>query len=256
MNNDYTNTDLLIQYLDGELSTEEKLKVETELKNNSAMQQELENLALSKDAVKTFGLKQKVAAIHKEMMSEMAATEKTSNHGLVRKIVRISMKIAASLLLVMLGLGVYQYATVSPDKLFAENYQPYAASISRGAEETNVMEKAYQQKNYTVVISQFNTLNSADQKENFLAGQAYLASNNYKKAIECFNKILLLNAAKKATSFNDDAEYYLALSFLKDKNLKSAYPLFTTIHNNSAHLYNDKVNNSFMRQLKLLEWKY
>jgi tetratricopeptide (TPR) repeat protein len=255
MNNDSINTDLLIQYLDGELSPEEKIQVEIQLKNNTALQQELETLAISKDAVKTFGLKQKVAAIHKEMMSEMAATEKTSGTGLVKKIIRTSMRIAASLLFVLLGFAVYQYATVSPDKLFMENYQPYTASISRGGEETNGMEKAYQQKNYAAVISQFNILTNADQKEIFLAGQAYLASNSYKKAIECFNKILLLNTANKTTGFNDDAEYYLALSYLKDKNIKSAYPLFTTIHNNSNHLYNDKVNSSFMRQLKLLQWK-
>jgi tetratricopeptide (TPR) repeat protein len=256
MNDNYINTGLLVQYLDNELSTEEKLQLENQLKNNTAMQQELENLALSKDAVRTFGLKQKVAAIHKEMMNEMTSTQKISSPGLVKKMVRISMKIAASLLLVMLGLGVYQYATVSPDKLFAENYQTYALSVSRGAGATDAMEKAYQQKDYGAVIKQFDILTNAGQKENFLAGQAYLATSKYAKAVECFNTILSLNTSTRTTTFNDDAEYYLALSYLKDKNFKSAYPLFTSIHNNTNHLYNDKVNNSVMRQLKLLSWKY
>ncbi len=256
MSNNYTNSDLLVQYLDSELSAEEKLRVENELKNNTAMQQELQNLILAKDAVKTYGVKQKVAAIHKEMMGEMAATEMPKKTSLVRNIARTSMRIAASLLIVTLGLGIYQYVTISPDKLFAENYQPYALSVSRGATDTDAMEKAYQQKDFTAVINQFAALSAAGQKENFVAGQSYLASNNYSKAVECFKKIAALNVAGSKNIFKDDAEYYLALSYLKNNEFRFAYPIFINIHNNPKHLYNDKITSSVIRQLTLLNWKY
>jgi tetratricopeptide (TPR) repeat protein len=255
MNNNYTNSDLLVQYLDNELTHEEKLQVENELKQSAALQEELENLRVAKGAVKAYGLKQKVAVLHKEMMSEMAAIKTPAKTGIVRKIVRTSMRIAASLLIVVLGLGIYQYTTVSADKVFTENYQPYTLSVARAAEQTSAMEKSYQQKDYATVINQFVTAINPVQKENFLAGQAYLATGNYTKAAACFNKILQLNTAAKANDFNDDAEYYLALSYLKDKKISLAYPLFTSIHNNTNHLYNDKVSNSVMRQLKLLNWK-
>jgi tetratricopeptide (TPR) repeat protein len=256
MNNNYTNSDLLVQYLDSELSTEEKLRVENELKNNTAMQQELQNLILAKDAVKTYGVKQKVATIHKQMMSEMATTAMPKKTGIVRSIARISMRIAASVLIIMLGLGIYQYATISPDKLFAENYQPYALSVSRGAADTDAMEKAYQQKDYAAVINQFAALPEAGQKENFFAGQSYLASNNYAKAVECFKKVAALNVAENKNIFKDDAEYYLALSYLKNNEFRFAYPIFINIHNNPKHLYNDKITNSVIRQITLLNWKY
>jgi tetratricopeptide (TPR) repeat protein len=255
MSNNYTNSDLMVQYLDGELSPEEKAKIENELKNNTALQQELENLAIAKNAVKTYGLKQKVSAIHKEMMQEMA-TEKPLQTGTARKIVRIGMSIAASLLVLLLGAGVYQYVTVSTDKLFNEAYQPYSLSVSRGAAEANMMEKAYQEKNYPAVIEQFNNLKTTDQKENFLAGQAFLATSNNTKAIECFKKVLNLNFAAKTSVFNDDAEYYIALSYLKNKQVSDAYPFLINIRNNPQHMYNDKITSSVMRQLKLLDWKY
>jgi tetratricopeptide (TPR) repeat protein len=256
MNNNYTNSDLLVQYLDSELSTEQKLQVETELKNNNSMQQELQNLILAKDAVQTYGVKQKVATIHKEMMGEMATAKKAPKPGLVRSIARTSMRIAASLLIVTLGLGIYQYATISLDKLFAENYQPYTLNITRGVADTDAMEKAYQQKDYAGVINQFTSLPATAQKENFFAGQSYLASNNYAKAVECFKKVAALNVAESKNIFKDDAEYYLALSYLKNNEFRFAYPIFINIHNNAKHLYNDKISNSVIRKLTLLDWKY
>ncbi len=53
----------------------------------------------------------------------------------------------------------------------------------------------------------------------------------------------------------DDAEYYLALSYLKNNETAEALPLFKKIHNNKAHLYNNKVSSWFLRKLQLLSWK-
>jgi hypothetical protein len=68
--------------------------------------------------------------------------------------------------------------------------------------------------------------------------------------------VLSLNTAAGATFFKDDTEYYLALSYLKNKEIKLAYPLFVSIYNNSDHLYNEKITAGMMRKLKLINWKY
>jgi tetratricopeptide (TPR) repeat protein len=257
MNNNYNNSDILIQYLDNELSQEDKANVGKQLEYDALMQQELENLTLAKSAIKTYGLKKHVGIIHAEMMSEMVV-EKTSSaqQGIVKRMLKISMKVAAAVLIVMLGLGVYQYATITPDKLFASNYKPYSLSVNRGSIETNVMEKLFQEKNYNGVINQFLSLTESGVKENFLVAQAYLEINNYQKAIESFKNVLAKNIAENKTTFNDDAEYFLALSYLRNHDVKLATPIFETIHNNVNHLYNDKMTNSFMRNLKILNWKY
>jgi tetratricopeptide (TPR) repeat protein len=257
MNNNNTNSDILVQYLDNELSSEDKTNLENQLKHDAVMQQELENLALAKSAIKTYGLKKHVAIIHTEMMHEMVV-EKTSaaQQGIVRKMISISMKIAAAVFIVIIGLGIYQYSTVTPDKLFVSNYKPYTLTVNRGAIETDKIENAFQEQNYAAVITQFETLRKASSKENFLAGIAYMETNNYKNAIAAFNNVLSKNTLEKTSIFNDDAEYFLALSYLKNNNIKLATPIFEAIHTNTNHLYNDKVNNTFIRGLKILNWKY
>jgi tetratricopeptide (TPR) repeat protein len=257
MNNYNTNSDILIQYLDNELSQEDKTNLENQLKHDTIMQQELENLSLSKSAIKIYGLKQQVGSIHVAMMNEMVVEKTaTAQQGIVRKMANLSMKVAAAILIVMLGLGVYQYTTITPDKLFAGNYKPYSLNVNRGAVENSLMEKSFQEKNYTAVITQFLSANESGAKENFLVGQAYLETNNYQKAIESFKNVLVKNSLEKTSFYNDDAAYFLALSYLKNNDVKLATPIFEAIHNSKNHLYNDNVSSAFMRNLKMLNWKY
>jgi tetratricopeptide (TPR) repeat protein len=256
MNNNESNSDNLVQYLDNELSQEDKTNIKNQLKHDTVMQQELENLSLAKSAIKIYGLKQHVRIIHKEMMNEIVV-EKSSptKKGVIRRLV--SMKVAAAaVLFVMLGLGVYQYTTVTTDKLFASNYKPYTLSVNRGVVEINVIEQLFQEKKYNSVITQFEILKETSPKENFLAGVSYLEMANYKNAITALNKVLAKNIMDKTNIFNDDAEYFLALSYLKNTDVALASPIFKTIHNNTNHLYNDRVNNAFMRNLRIINWKY
>jgi tetratricopeptide (TPR) repeat protein len=257
MNNNYINSDTLIQYMDNELSLEDKTNIENQLKHDAIMQQELENLTLAKSAIKTYGLKKHVSTIHAEMMNEMVV-EKTSSsqQGIVRKIVRISMKVAAAIFIVMLGVGVYQYATITPDKVFASNYTPYTLSVNRGTVEKDMIEKSFKEKNYTGITTQFETLTDASTKGSFLAAIAYMETNNYKKAIAAFNNVLSKNTLEKTSILNDDAQYFLAMSYLKNNEVKLAMPIFEMINNNTNHLYNDKVTSAFMRKLKIINWKY
>jgi hypothetical protein len=104
MNNNNTNSDILIQYLDNELSLEDKTNLENQLKRDTVMQQELQSLILAKAAIKTYGLKQHVGIIHKEMMNEMVVEKSSlSQKGIVRRIASISMKERLLYLLRCLG---------------------------------------------------------------------------------------------------------------------------------------------------------
>jgi tetratricopeptide (TPR) repeat protein len=219
------------------------------LKSNIDIQQELNNLRLAKDAIKVYGVKNKVAALHNEMMQEMG-TNKVPKKGIVRSIVRRGMQIAASLFIVVVGVAVYQYSTVSSDKLFDANYLPYTVGVSRSVADVDVMEKSFQANNYADVLKQFVALSISNQKQNFLAGQSY-----YANAIVCFNKVLALNTAENKNIFKDDTEYYLALSYLKNNDFAMANEMFKSIYANKNHLYNDKISQKFMLQLKMLSWK-
>jgi tetratricopeptide (TPR) repeat protein len=250
MNN--INTNILVDYLDDNLSEAEKNNVTNMLHQDAAIQQELDNLLLTKSAIKYYGIKQQVASIAAEMQNaKPIKTEKSK----VVKMLKWSLGIAASLLVIAVGIGAYKYSNTTSDKLFAANYKAYNLNVSRNASVTTSMENAFNEKKYSEVLLSFSATKEPTQKELFLAGQANMETNNFAEAETCFYNLLQKNTADQKVIFNDDAEYYLAMSYLKNNKIESAMPLFEAIHNNNNHLYNDKVNNDFMRSLKILKWK-
>ncbi len=254
MSNNIPQTERLISYIDGELDDAEKVLLQQQLEADTDMQAELENLSLAKDAVKHYGLVNKVASIHTKMMNQMAATS-TQKKAIVRSLPKHLMKYAAVIILLVGLFGLYQYFTVSADKLYAEEYSPYTVASFRGTETTFIIEKAYAEKKYDDVINAFELQTDASVKEIFIVGQSYLIKTNYAEAANCFKTVLTKNSSTHTGLLTDDAEYYLALSYLKNNEPAAALPLFKKIHNNKNHLYNNKVRGWFLKKLQLVVWK-
>jgi tetratricopeptide (TPR) repeat protein len=250
------NTDNLVDYIDDNLPEMEKKNIAEMLQQDSTLQAELDNLLLAKSAIQYYGIKQQVAAIHKEMMPIVSGQKPIiKKQSTLRIMTKWSMRIAASMLVIALGIAAYIYTSTTSDNLYADNYTAYTFGINRGEVATNNFETAFIAKNYATVIKEFSALQNPTQKEIFMLGQANIETKNYTKAIDCFMEVLAKNKSQLSLSFNDDAEYYLAWSYLKNNMLENATALFEAIHNNKNHLYNDKVNNAFMRSLKILSWK-
>src|SRR4051812_30157307 len=98
MNNStpYDRDELLMRYLDGELSDSEREEFEQQLQQDESLQQELESLQLAKQAVISYGLKEQVAAIHQTMMVEMKEETPVRQIKRNRKAVRWSISVAAA----------------------------------------------------------------------------------------------------------------------------------------------------------------
>ena len=254
MSNNISQTERLISYIDGDMSDAEKNVLQQQLQADKAMQQELDNLLLATDVVKNYGLTNKVANIHTKMMNEMATTSMRPEAPVRRLNMRI-IKYAAGIILLLGMFGLYQYFAVSADKLYNEQYSAYTFTTLRGSESLPPIEQAYAEKKYDEVIAAFKQQTDASVKENFVAGQAYLAKVNYAEAINCFKTVLTKNSNTHTGLLTDDAEYYLALSYLKNNNPAEALPLFKKIHNNKEHFYNNKVSAWFLKKLQLLKWK-
>jgi tetratricopeptide (TPR) repeat protein len=251
MNEDSTYTELLIQYLDGELSGEDLESLEKKLAESEVLRDELENLALAKQAVTRYGLKNEIGLIHSEMIQEMKS--KTLPKSPVRKMIfQYAFRVAA-ILIVLMGLSaVYQYLTVTPDKLFTENFHVFDLHETRGAAGTNI-ENAYKKDNMEAVLREFSQLNSPQAGDYFLAGNAFLATHQPAKAIEAFDSVQLINQSHKTHIFEEDAEYYLALSYLANQEPARAYPIFEKIHADTAHPYNKEVSAWFLRKVYRLQ---
>jgi tetratricopeptide (TPR) repeat protein len=98
---------------------------------------------------------------------------------------------------------------------------------------------AYQAKDYRSAVSQFDEVLKVDpnhQEANFYAGVSYLSLEEANKAIQCLEK------AKKGANgtIAENAEWYLALAYLKAKNKAKAEPLLKELQSRPASPYQQK----------------
>ena len=60
------------------------------------------------------------------------SNEKVKNTWNVRRIIRYAVPVAASLLLLFIIIEGYKFYTLSPEKLYDENYTPYELNAAQG----------------------------------------------------------------------------------------------------------------------------
>lgn len=247
-------TSLLIDHIDGVLPATEKQQLEKQLAADNIIKDQWENLLGTTEAVKLYGLQQKIGTIHREMMTELQTPVRTISP--VRRIVRYSVAVAASVLLVVLGITGYNFYKLSPDKVFTDNYSSYELSNTRGTgSEITAAEKAYQEKNYKEVINIHDSGSEAGQLTQFLAGLSSLELDNNSKAITCFKEVIETNRQTNDKLLEDEAEYYLSLSYIRNRDYDYALEILKKIQDDPGHLYNEKITSQLMRQVKLLKWR-
>ena len=245
-----------MKYLDNELIGEEREDFERRLAGDSALRQELEDLQTARAAVKMYGLKQEVATIHQEMMTEMNPRAVVRSISGARRVVRYSIAIAASIMLLMVGIVGYNFLRLSPERLYNSQYHAYELSSVRGEQSSrSELETDFQQGRYNKAVEDLKRLQNPGPKELFLCGISYLQMDNFPAATASFKSVIEKNAAANTTLFNDDAEYYLALSYLRNKQYDQALDLMRAIRNNPNHSYHDQFSSGFVRRVKMLKWR-
>lgn len=242
------NEDLLVQYLDGELNQAEKMAFERRLQIEPQLREQLTTLQIALQAVKQFGTTQQVSAIHQEMMEELRP--KKAKVFSIGKTVRYSMAVAASILILFIGVRLYLGAQISSENLYDDSFVDFTISSSRGANTApSEIEKSYQQKNYDAVVSSTRSI-QLDAKDSLLIGLSYLHKNNLNSAINFFQRI-----ASTPNDFQQDGEFYLSLSYLKNKSYDKALVLMQKIAADPFHIYHDRFSNDFIEKVKELKNK-
>jgi predicted negative regulator of RcsB-dependent stress response len=174
----------------------------------------------------------------------------------VRRIVRYSVTVAASLLLVFVCIEGFNFYRLSPDRLFTENYTSYELTtthVESDSTESRIV-MAYREKNYTEVIN-INKNSVLSIKDIFLTGMSYLETNDISKAISSYQLVIADVKDDKNPELKDAAEYYLAMAYLKNSDYDQAIELMNTIHDNSSHIYTKKFSHKYIRRVKRLKWR-
>ncbi len=250
MNYEPNNTTLLLeQYLDGALAPDEANRIKILLEADPALREELEAMQLAVEAVRHKGLYARVKAIRQDMHLSEQTNKKPAR---LFSIVRLSMRIAASLLIIAGAFAIYKYASVTNVSVYNDLYLEYEPSRTRSVQ-TDPAATAFLQKNWKEVIALADQ--QPDNKNLFLSGIASLETGNPSAAITRFESILQKNATTGTDYFNDEAEYYLALGYIRNGDPSRGSALLNTISRKADHLYREKAANASAINLTILEWK-
>jgi hypothetical protein len=239
--------------MDGEVTGQEKLELDRRLASDAALREEYENLKLAKEGVRLFGIREKVNAIHHEMMTTLSVIPPKT--GKVKQFIRYSAAVAAAVVLVVVSVLTYNFINLSSEKLYSRYQVKYELITFRGdSAKSTVVEKAYREKNYkgvTVFAEKGKLTNS---REELLAGLSYLESGNPSKAINYFKKIVASGISKENELFQA-AEYYLAMSYLRNQDYDQSIEIMEKIHSDPTHLYQPAISRKLINRVKILKWK-
>ena len=175
--------------------------------------------------------------------------------GVVRNLYRNMMRVAACAVLVAGGACIFKYVRLSSSSLYSEYYTSYELNTSRGSTSQDAIEKAYTAKNWSEVLALFSPGKDRSNKTDFLAGLADLELKKFDDAIAHFEQIIASNTHSGGDYFEDEAEYYLAISWLAKDKVNEAMPILEKIRANKDHLYHDKVEKMSFTDLRLVQYK-
>lgn len=236
-------------YLD-DMFTKKNSRAETEtllqLQNVSDTAYAIDLHLAAAKALQRFKVMEQVHLIHSEFVRKP--------RGLV-KIITIAMRVAAFVLLAVGGWFFYTYSTTNSASLYQKIYQPYHVNTDRGVEDalTHNMVNEFKAGNYAAVVKSYESLPVSNNREKFLAGYASHQLGQYETSINLFNLILENNRLNNSRLYNDESEFYLALSYLKTNNVKSAFPFFRKIGQSPNHTFHERVNSWTLTRLRWLQ---
>ena len=238
-NSTHDNDENLVSFLEGGLNDIERKAIEQQLSVDMALKQKYDSLVLTRESIRYYGLQQQVASVHQQMLQEMVApVRKINSPG---KIIRYTIAIAASLVLIAGSYMAYNFFTLSSDKVFASNYQAYELVTVRdlNTDETAI-ERAYREKKYKEVMRIHDAGEDLTIKGEYLCGT-------------CFKKVLEENKKTGQSILNEEAEYYLSLTYIRTKEYDNALILLNKMHDDPGHLYNERITGKLLRQVKVLK---
>jgi hypothetical protein len=236
----------LIQYLEGMPEGPEKEAFEKELRSSPALAGRLENLRLSLDAVRHHGRRELVQGIHADMMAELRPGKRKLHHLFSARWVRYGISIAASVAIFFLLFRLFDGGPPSPGALYEEAYIDYTVSGPLGQDSLSLIEDLYQMNRFQAVVEASETFPLTRARDSLLTGLSFLKLNVLAPAM------FYLEALSGAGSVQEDAQFYLALSYLKSGAFQKAYSLFKTINEKPGHVYRGRVTKEFLKEVKSL----
>jgi hypothetical protein len=228
---------------------------------------EWSQLRLAVEGIRQAGLYEQIKSVKAEWLAQQEMMTMPAPAGpnpaeskpagaILRSITRTTIRVAACLVILGGGAAIYKYTMTNSAGIFAQYCSTYDLNTSRGATvPADEMDEAYKNKNWTAVTELFKKKKAKNNKTYFLAGMADLESNKYDDAIGMFQQVMAANSQSGSDYFEDEAEFYLAMSWLARNDVKEAMPLLDKIRADKNHLYHDVVVKMSTLDLRIAGYK-
>jgi tetratricopeptide (TPR) repeat protein len=249
-----TNNEILIDYLDQDLTPEESAQVENQISNDSELATDLAYLNLAVSSIRQHAINEVVSKVRKsaEGMPDNRTQPVT---GVVRNLFKISLRVAAILILVIGLSTLYKFLSVNDQSVYEKQFINYSLNTTRGAGERDPQSEAYQNKNWSEVITLFKKETNKTNRSYFLAGISEMQLDHFPEAITCFETILNSNTIQSDRSYEDESEYYISLAYLMNHEENKAIAMLKKIRADKNHKYYPIASQLSLIDLKIIGLK-
>ena len=222
------------------------------IEQDSTTAAEFEYLKLAVDTVRLNAIQEKVSSVVNAQKT-LEKNKSQSNQGIVRNMYITGLRIAAIVVFLLGSTIMYKFITVTSQSVFNKQFIPYELTNTRGAGSEDAEAVAYYNKNWKEVVRIYRAGNGSTNKARFLAAMAELQLNHFPESETLFTSIL--NPSSGDKSFQEEAEYYLSLTYLMDDKENKAVGLLNRIKADKNHTYYPLASRISNIDLKIIELK-
>lgn len=202
-------------------------------------------------AVQQYNLVKQVQLVHQQFINTAKTTTQLQEAKVIRMSpVKMMMRIAAAVVLLLTSLTAVQYFTSTGSSFYHNLNEDYIVNNTRDGQQASAIIEAYQSGNYKRTIELFEQINNPGNRELFITANSLMQLNNTTRSIELYLQILNNNRTVAQKFYQDEAEYYLAMAYLKNNETDKALPILTQIADDKNHTYHDKIDKWTLFKMK------
>lgn len=247
--------ELIDRYIDNQLPQDQAQQIEKTLQEDAELQRLLESVKVARKVIQFRALTIKMKGLHEKHIQAIRNEQRIDNviPMPVNRSYSWVTRIAASVILILVSYGTYQYVSLDTVHLYNDKFISYYLPTTRSSAKTqSSLNALYSSGNYAAVIQHFNKLPDKVASDYFLTGVSYLHQKEYKQAINTLKQLREYNNNRSDDYFVQETDYYLALAYLGDNKVEQSYKLFEAIHHTPRHMFSETVTDLDMIKLRIL----
>lgn len=189
-----------------------------------------------------------VSLLHEQFLKETRTEKKVT--GARVSILARWISVAAAIL-VLAGVFYWQSGQqADAGSLYTAIYQPYQVPVYRSENKATEMVELYRKKQFGELVAGYEKMTVIDNQDHLLAGLSYAALEQWSQAAQAFQEILDTNQNSPDPHFQDEAQFYGGLAYLKAGSLEKSIELFRNIRTDSQHLYHNQISQNQLNELE------